>query len=694
MDKFWKNKKIIAYIALLHHTRFIIPIMERLKLLGANVQYVVGQAERSQEITAVECNLNYKHVFSYLSNDDFNDIQKNYLRERKIFSKALTSDFAMATQMVTVLDKTLYSTAQEYVAYKNLLKYEKPDLCFALHEANRWGKMFAFWSKKFNTPFITLQEGLGYNADFGYIGHVQYSTLDLVWGERIRKKLSDFEAPVERIIPVGNTHLSREKKYQKKNKSREKIRKKYKLKNSFVNLLIFSAKPPSKEILLPLLKQISLQDQLDLILKFHPACKYEAYLNWQKSLPEKLKKNFIFIHGQENTYDLISACDLCILAQPSTTGIEAVAFEKPLIQLDIASNSTEVYSFVDQKVAVSLTPEKLAKALAEKKDFNKMLDPEIIKSFLKNELTDTEGATDRIVKIMKKVILANQFKKLYPLDSYIKPQCQWSFIIPVPENSPNNFLLQLNAIAEYSEKGGEYEVILIIPDNISPDMITILDSLEGDVLRLSIKNSQNIYEFINNHIPEIAKGENILLFSELIVPCENWLSTIDNAFEKQGSKKIFGCIVENQYKNIIHAGVVLNTNNSPVSAYEHLDSNFPQANKERSFQILDHFLAIKKELFLKLGGFWPEAGVYAFMDLSLRFSEYFNSPDAAILLPELHFIQPETFATLNTEDSINFFSRWHGRLWDSEDTLYKTDKVSTLQIESARLTRAIELTGR
>ena len=76
MDKFWKNKKIIAYIALLHHTRFIIPIMERLKLLGANVQYVVGQAERSQEITAVECNLNYKHVFSYLSNDDFNDIQK------------------------------------------------------------------------------------------------------------------------------------------------------------------------------------------------------------------------------------------------------------------------------------------------------------------------------------------------------------------------------------------------------------------------------------------------------------------------------------------------------------------------------------------------------------------------------------------------------------------------------------------
>ena len=53
MDNFWKNKKIFAYIALAHHTRFIMPVMEELLSHGARIQYIVGQAERSQEITAI-----------------------------------------------------------------------------------------------------------------------------------------------------------------------------------------------------------------------------------------------------------------------------------------------------------------------------------------------------------------------------------------------------------------------------------------------------------------------------------------------------------------------------------------------------------------------------------------------------------------------------------------------------------------
>ena len=226
MNSFWKDKKVIAYVALMHHTRFIIPIMEKLMQLGASVRYIVGQAERSQEITAVECGFDYYHVFEYPTEEDLDDIQANYLREREKFGQALSTDFAMGTQMVTVMDKTLYSTAQEYIGFRNLLKKEKPDICFALHEVNRWGKMFAFWSKKYNTPFITFQEGLGYDPNYGYIGQVQYCTMDLVWGERVRRKFSDFEAPVERILPVGNTHLSEEISRQKQDNIRNKIREK------------------------------------------------------------------------------------------------------------------------------------------------------------------------------------------------------------------------------------------------------------------------------------------------------------------------------------------------------------------------------------------------------------------------------------------------------------------------------------
>jgi len=69
---------------------------------------------------------------------------------------------------------------------------------------------------------ITFQEGMYYGLNFGYTGHVQNSTLNLVWGDRLKKMLTDFQAPTDRIIPVGNTHLSRELTNQRKNKTRKK----------------------------------------------------------------------------------------------------------------------------------------------------------------------------------------------------------------------------------------------------------------------------------------------------------------------------------------------------------------------------------------------------------------------------------------------------------------------------------------
>lgn len=42
----------MAFIALKHHTRFIVPIMENLAEKGTDVMYVIGQGENPQEITA------------------------------------------------------------------------------------------------------------------------------------------------------------------------------------------------------------------------------------------------------------------------------------------------------------------------------------------------------------------------------------------------------------------------------------------------------------------------------------------------------------------------------------------------------------------------------------------------------------------------------------------------------------------
>ena len=294
MDRFWKNKNITAYIALKHHTRFIIPIMEHLQTFGAKTNYLVAQAERSQEITAIENQLDYHHIFDYIEDCDQDNIQQIYLNLRDTFGKTLVKDIAFTLQVNTVLDKTLYSTAQEYIAFKNYFKKNRPDLCLALHEVNRWGKMFAFHAKKAGVPLITLQEGLlttaSANLSFQMTGHVQYSTLCFVWGKNSREKLVNFEAPEDRIIPVGNTHLSNEIQILTKNNTRGKKRDEYSVSDKYAVLLLFSSAIPPLEEIIHIFNAANENKDIEIFTKFHPATTQLTINNWMSGCPKKLKK--------------------------------------------------------------------------------------------------------------------------------------------------------------------------------------------------------------------------------------------------------------------------------------------------------------------------------------------------------------------------------------------------------------------
>ncbi|MCK5097531.1 MAG: hypothetical protein KAR45_05475, partial [Desulfobacteraceae bacterium] len=345
-------------------------------------------------------------------------------------------------------------------------------------------------------------------------------------------------------------------------------------------------------------------------------------------------------HGEENTYDLLAICDLCTLAQPSTTGLEALALGKPLIQLDVDIKTEVPYSFTDQNVAVKMTSSELADALSKKTNFSELIDTGAMNQYFKNELIDTTGAKDKIIHIAEKLITANKFKGPNPIistaDKHNNNQYKWSIIIPVPSDAAKEFLSQLESLSNNSEKCGKYEVILIKPVNSSKHINEVLDSLKGNILIIENQNNSN-FPAMMNKANKNAKGKNLIFLSELLSPCENWLMALDNAFKKHGNKKIFGGKITDKQNNIIHAGMVLNENNAPISAYLHLNSDFPKANIERPFQILDLFIALERDFFRKLGGFWEKAGGNAFMDISLRAQR--DNHEAALYLPNLHLIQ-------------------------------------------------------
>lgn len=693
MTDFWKNKKVIAYIALAHHTRFITPVMEELESKGADIKYIVGQAERSQEITAIDLGLNYAHVFDYVTDNDKQEILQNYQLLKKTFTNSLKNNFFLGILPVTVTDKTLFSTAAEYIGFKNLLRQEKPDLCFALHELNRWGKMLAFWSKKENIPFISLQEGLTYNLDFGYSGHAQYSSLNLVWGDRVKKKIVSFEAPESKIIPVGNTHLAKEISHQTKHHIRETKRREHGISDHFVSLLILSSTLPIPEILTPLFKTVSENTGQTLFVKFHPACKKPQLDQWTESIKKKFKNNIHFIHSQEDTYDLISMADVCVLGQKSTTGLEAIALGKPLVKLDFAYTPKASYSFVDQGVAVKMSPLQLADALSEKTDFSNFIDIEKKEQFLRQELRDPPRAIERVCHIFKKTIQANtDFSTSMDEPNktpHLKSGKKWSIILRVP-NNPDIFLAQLEAVAFNSEDRDDYEILLLEPEKKSIEIIQILDSLTGDLKRITIPEGTNPISMVNR-AGQQACGENLIFLEKNLAPLKEWLDCLDKAFLKHGKNKFFGAHICDRNGKIANAGMVVDHNNIPVSAYQHLGTDFPGVLKERSFQMVDHFIAMGKNLFLKTGGFTQDAGKYAFMDICLKALETTNDPDGIVYLPNLKLIFLDEISPKETpDDAIYFYGRWNGSLWESEKALLERDGISEKDLAHAKMTSAMQ----
>lgn len=689
MPDFWKDKKIIAYIALAHHTRFITPVMDFLEEKGARIKYIVGQAERSQEITAIQLGLSYTHIFDYISPEDMDQVQKNYRRMNQLFAGSLKKDFFLGTSPVTVTDKTLLSTALEHAGFENLFKKETPDICFALHEVNRWGKMFSFWAKKSNVPFFSLQEGLSYGITYGLTGHSQYSTLNLVWGNRIKNKLIHFEAPEAKIHAIGNTHLAKEITYQKQNNIRGKVRKNYKCKDAFIGLLVLSARLQSPDLFKPLFEGISQNKDLRLFVKFHPACKQQQMKEWIDGLGQSNQKNSFFIHAEESTYNLISAADVVILGQKSTTGLESLAFGKPIVKLDFAYIKDAPYSFVDKKVAVKLSTDELVKELAAKTDFSTKVDQKNTTAYLADELADTETSIQTICDVFQKAILASRHKTTsLPLPSD-EPQTDWSILIQAPDN-PDHFLAQLEAIAVNSEGCGSFETLILVPEKAPNGIMDILNSLQGEIKTIPFTEADDISLVINTAMNR-ATGEYFIFLDLNLAPLTGWLTELKQGFKEHPDAFLAGGRIADTNGRIANAGVVIDHNNSPVSAYRYLNMDYEPVLKERPFQMTDHFLALKRETFFTMGGFSQHSGRFRFLDACLKAAQVNEAESPVIYLPDLKLIFLDQVPGFeNRDDAVYFFAKWHKQIWESESRLHIEDGVTLDKLDKDKLSAAMQ----
>jgi hypothetical protein len=93
-------------------------------------------------------------------------------------------------------------------------------------------------------------------------------------------------------------------------------------------------------------------------------------------------------------------------------------------------------------------------------------------------------------------------------------------------------------------------------------------------------------------------------------------------------------------------------------------------------------------VFLSIGGFSPKAGTYALMDLCLKARLKKNDNNTCIFLPELQMLKPHDVQSVPTPDAVFFFARWHGLLWDNEESLYQSEGITHRQLDTARMAQA------
>ena len=260
-------------------------------------------------------------------------------------------------------------------------------------------------------------------------------------------------------------------------------------------------------------------------------------------------------------------------------------------------------------------------------------------------------------------------------------------------NDPENVLAQLEALALNSENEGTFEVILIEPADMSKKTSDILDSLKGDVLRLTRESGMSSFGMMN-HASKKALGKTLLFLDKDLLPLPNWLYHLKRGIEQYGEDKILGAKIMDQRGSIVHAGMVLDKNHFPVSAYKHLASDFPPAIKERSFKMLDYFICIHRAFFHQLGGFWEKTGKFAFMDICLRADTYRKKDDTCFYIPHAGMVSlNDNNDPFNPDDSIYFFGKWQGGLWENQDSLYETDKITKAELDAARMAQAMKTAG-
>ena len=671
-----KGKKAFCFIALKHHGRFLFPVTRALAERGMEVIHPTATAESPFEITFIEEGMPYRHTLSYLDSEVSREIEAAYRQIRATWKERILEGSILHGFTMCIQDKALRMHIENFYLLRRMFQVERPDLVLVLHEMNSWGKILGYLCHEFGVPYVSFQEGLYYGESGIYRFNTEYSTGCLIWGESTREVLHGAGGACDKMFIVGNTHLPQAIAEHKRPALIQKTRTELGVaRDGRLVTLFMGGLGYGDKFRLPdsLLSWIKSAPELTLAVKWHP-------FNNKKDI-ETMSAPLADIPNirplqQYDTYRLMAASDVCVVFGNSTTGLESLAFERPLVEVSLPKQE---FSYARQGVAepaASLddVPAAVEKILRGEVAADRR---ERVEAYLRYNLCSQDGkSVDRTLESIFRMLSARETQKARaaaPSTSAILSPATTEFdcSIIVPVAKPEQAMDTLVGIANYTSANVTYECLL--PASMSAEEMEGLHALaSGDVRVLAA--SQGGIARLCNSAAAAARGKYLCILRPGVVPQPGWLQAMIEAMSADDQIGVVGARIVYPDAQLAHAGIAFDGNFTPTRLYKLLPGNFAGACKTRQMRAVADCLLVRRDCWEAVGAMDEALEGYLYdIDLCLQAGV---SGWKILYQPQSVLVSMSEAEEKSDADRLWFYAKWMGQLWPDEERYWQEDGLT------------------
>jgi len=343
-----QNKKALCFLALPHHNKLLVPVMQNLQEQGMQIQYCTAAAEAAFELTLLEVGLSYVHAQDYMEVVQFH-IDKALSTIMPQWQQLFLTNATLRGVALPIQDKILMSAIENVFCFDKMVEQTKPDIIFALHELNPWGKILGYISHKYKIPYVTFQEGLFYTSIPYNRFHTDYSTACVVWGEVTKQLLIAAGNSDEKIVMLGHVGLEKAKEQALSVHSIRHTKELLHINDGQRMVVIFPSHAHYKPFAVPVfIKWLKEHQDVVVVFKWHPTAEPKNIAEAMGPL-QKCANVRSLCDEKIEAYALMGAASVCITIGATTTGLEIAYFNKPFIEAPLPG--PRHLSFFDEQVA-------------------------------------------------------------------------------------------------------------------------------------------------------------------------------------------------------------------------------------------------------------------------------------------------------------------------------------------------------